>query len=256
MAVMREFTVEHDEGSVFGKIACPEGEGPWPTVVFSHGFSACRPYDSGMERSFVERGLALVAFDFRNGAPGSRSSGTSKEMSVLTEADDLEAVLDWTRSSKFVDNQRVFLLGSSQGGYVSTYVASGRPHDVAGLGLFFPAFNIGDDARTRLSANGGIIPDELQIGPLVIGRRYIEDALSVDIFGCIGAYTGDVLIVHGALDDIVPVEYSRRAARTFGGSCRLEVIDGLGHGFRTCPPDVCERAFAMAADFFAARACN
>ena len=251
MAIIEEFTVEHSDGTVFGKIAYPEGEGPWPTVIFSHGFSACRPYDTGMERDFVERGFAFIAFDFRNGMPGSRSSGTSREMSVLTEVKDLEAVLDWAQAQRAVDSKRVFLLGSSQGGYVSTYVASERSQDVSALGLFFPAFNIADDAQARVDDNGGFIPDEVQIGPLVIGRRYNEDALAVDIYDRMGSYEGDVLIVHGALDDIVPVEYSRRATQAFRGSCRLQVIDELGHGFRTCPPAISERAFGMAADFFA-----
>lgn len=253
MTELREFTVEHDGGSVFGKIAFPEGEGPWPVVIFSHGLSACRPYDTGMEREFVQRGLAFAAFDFRNGVPGSRSSGTSQEMSVLTEVADLEAVLNWVRALQLVDDRRVFLLGSSQGGYVSTYVASCRPQDIAALGLFFPAFNIGDDARARLADRGGNIPDEVQVGPLVIGRRYTEDALSVNIFDHISSYEGDVLIVHGALDDIVPLEYSQRAVEAFPGASRLEVIDELGHGFRTCPPSICEYAYGMAADFFAAR---
>ena len=84
-SAIREFTVEHDGSRVYGKIAFPEGEGPWPVVVFSHGLSACRVYDSGMERPFVERGLAFAAFDFCSGVPGSQSSGTSREMSVLTE---------------------------------------------------------------------------------------------------------------------------------------------------------------------------
>ena len=252
MTELKEFEVEHGNSLVFGKIACPEGNGPWPLVIFSHGFSASRVYDNGMERDFVERGFAFIAFDFCSGVPGSRSSGTTKEMSVLTEAADLEAVLDWALSLDFIDNGRVFLLGSSQGGYASTYVASARGQDVAALALFFPAFNIGDDARARLEACGGVIPEEMQVGPLVIGRRYAEDALSVDIFAHMGAYRGDVLIVHGALDDIVPVAYSHKAARAFGGACRVEVLEDLGHGFRTCPPDTAKRAFGMAIDFLEA----
>ena len=247
---MREFTVEHGDSTVFGKIAIPEGAGPWPVVIFSHGFSACRVYESGMEHEFIERGLAFVAFDFCSGVPGSRSSGTSREMSVLTEAEDLEAVIDWVQDLDYVDSSRLYLLGSSQGGYVSTYVASGRPADVAALGLFFPAFNIADDARARLAEHGGDIPEETQVGPLVIGRRYTEDALSVDIFERISTYPGDVLIVHGALDDIVPIAYSRKAAETFPGSCRLEVIDELGHGFRMAPLAVHQHALALATEFF------
>lgn len=251
-ASMQEFVVEHGDKRIFGKIAFPDGEGPWPVVIFSHGFSACRVYDNGMEREFVKQGLAFVAFDFCGGGLESQSSGTRLEMSVLTEAEDLEAVIDWTRALEDVDRRHVFLLGSSQGGYVSTYVASGRLDDIAGLALFFPAFNIGDDARARLAACGGVVPDQFGEGQLLVGRRYIEDALSVDIFARIGEYAGDVLIVHGALDEIVPVEYSRRAARAFPGSCTLEVIDGLGHGFRAYPPAMHERALRLAIEFFKA----
>lgn len=248
---MREFTVNHEASRVYGKVAFPEGEGPWPIVIFSHGFSASRVYDSGMERAFVERGLAFAAFDFCSGVEGSRSSGTTKEMSVLTEAEDLKAVIDWTRTLKHVDDSRIFLLGSSQGGYVSTYVASKQPDDIAALALFFPAFNIGDDARARVAACGGTIPEEMQIGPLIIGRRYNEDALAVDIFEHIGEYPGDVLIVHGAQDSIVPAEYSFRAARTFPGNCKLEIIEELGHGFRSSPPALYEQAINLVIEFFA-----
>lgn len=247
---MQEFTVNHGESRVYGKTAFPKGEGPWPVVIFSHGFSACRVYESGMERDFVERGFAFAAFDFCSGVAGSRSSGTTKEMSVLTEAEDLEAVIGWVRTLELVDNSRIFLLGSSQGGYVSTYVASKQPDSIAALALFFPAFSIGDDARERVAAYGGSIPEEIQIGPLIVGRRYNEDALAVDIFEHIGEYPGDVLIVHGAQDNIVPVEYSIKASQTFPGNCRIEIIEELGHGFRSSPPVLHEQAIDLAIDFF------
>ena len=68
------------------------------------------------------------------------------------------------------------------------------------------------------------------------------------------SYPGDVLIVHGALDEIVPVDYSRKAAKTFPGHCELQVIDELGHGFRAYPPAFHEQALGMAIDFFLTRA--
>jgi len=40
-----------------------------------------------------------------------------------------------------------------------------------------------------------------------------------------------VLIVHGDTDMVVPVDYSRRAPKTYGDA-RLIVLDGEGHGFK------------------------
>ena len=251
---MEEFEIMRGGERIYGKIAFPHGEGLHPLVVFSHGFGASHVYDSGMEHPFVENGFAFAAFDFCGGGPESQSSGTMKKMSVLTEADDLEAVIDWARKLKRIDASRVCLLGSSQGGYVSTYVASCRPNDVAALALFFPAFCIEDDARARLEELNGTVPDEVQVGPHVVGRRYGEDALSVNIFERMREYPGDVLIVHGALDRIVPIEYSRKAASTFPGHCTLEVFEELAHGFRTSPPELHERALGLAIDFFRAHA--
>ena len=91
----------------------------------------------------------------------------------------------------------------------------------------------------------------MQVGPHVIGRIYNEDALSVDIFDRISGYPGDVLIVHGAQDKIVPIEYSYKAVEAFPGSCKLEVIEELGHGFRSAPPEIHKRAIGLANEFFA-----
>ena len=63
-----------------------------------------------------------------------------------------------------------------------------------------------------------------------IGKLYLEDALSVDIYEKMGDYPGDVLIFHGTADSIVPLSYSERAVTTFP-SAELVTIEGAGHGF-------------------------
>ena len=45
----------------------------------------------------------------------------------------------------------------------------------------------------------------------MIGRVYGEDAVSFDIYDVMTAYKGDVLILHGDKDMIVPLSYSERA---------------------------------------------
>lgn len=250
---MQEFEVLRDGLRIYGKVAYPEGAGPFPLVVFSHGFGASHVYDSGMPADFTAHGIAFAAFDFCGGGPGSQSDGQRLNMSVLTEASDLEAVLGYVRALDNVDASRIFLMGSSQGGYVSAYVAAAHSRDVRALALFFPAFCIGDDAARRLQAEGyridGELPEQSEVGGLPIGRRYIQDALAVDIYARIGDYSGDVLIVHGAQDEIVPLAYSENALDVYGNRARLVVLDGMGHGFRSSPPECYQQAIGLVLAF-------
>lgn len=249
----QEFRIARDGETIYGKVFYPQGAGPFPLVVFSHGFGASRVYESGMEHFFLQAGFAFAAFDFCGGGPLSQSSGKMTDMSVLTEAADLHAVIDYVKELPQVNAEHLYLMGSSQGGYVASYVAAKRACEVRALVLNFPAFVIEDDAHKRLSACGGNVPETLQIGPHTVGKRYIQDALTVDIYRCIQGYDCDVLILHGADDPIVPVSYSERAVAAFGGphinKARLEVLPGMGHGFRSATPEIYQHAMELTTDF-------
>lgn len=254
--MVEELNVTRADMRIYGTVQFPEGEGPFPTVVFSHGFGAARVYEGPMGCDFVERGIAFAAFDFCGGGPASQSDGSMLDMSVLTEAADLESVMDAVMSLEKVDSSRLFLVGSSQGGYVSAYVAAKRPADVRALILNFPAFCIGEDAGKLVEREsiGGAVPERAEIGGLTIGKRYLQDALATDIYAEISGYSGDVLIIHGSDDEIVPTECSLRAARIYGPSAELVVLDGMGHGFRNLLPQHYRRAIGLALDFIADRA--
>ncbi len=80
----------------------------------------------------VGLGFAAFTFDFAGGCVlGGKSDGRTDEMSVLTEADDLCAVLDHVRRLPYVDRSKVFLMGCSQGDLVSALVAVKRPSEAA-----------------------------------------------------------------------------------------------------------------------------
>ena len=46
-------------------------------------------------------------------------------MSVLTEVNDLETVIDYVSTMPYVNKDKIFLMGWSQGGFVSALVAAG-----------------------------------------------------------------------------------------------------------------------------------
>lgn len=222
-----ELLIQGSLGNIYGELAIPEAEGPLPLVILCHGFGGNLQGNQDYADYFLSQGLATFNFDFCGGGFGSRSDDTMLEMSVLTEARDLNAILDhFSEDARF---SKIFLWGSSQGGFVSAYTAAQRPQDVDAVVLEFPAFVLQDDARAR-AAEDGSFPETSKLMTVTIGRIYSEDAVSFDIYDVIGAYTGDVLILHGDRDSIVPLKYSQRALDVYA-SAELIVMPGQNHGF-------------------------
>ena len=224
---MEEIMIPGSMGDIYGILQLPETDGPVPLVILSHGFGGTLDGNRDCADYFVGQGFATYIFDFCGGGSGSRSAGTMLEMSVLTEARDLDAIIDRFKADARFD--RIFLWGASQGGFVSSYAAARRPEDVAAMVLEFPAFVLQDDARARANPDG-TFPEYDSVLGARIGRIYDEDAVSFDIYDVIGAYTGDVLILHGDRDGIVPLRYSQRAKAVYA-SADLVVMAGQDHGF-------------------------
>lgn len=214
---------------IYGKLYMPERNSLLPLVIMEHGFGGNHSLMENYAAIFAGNGFAACAFDFMGGGFDSRSDGKTTDMSVLTEAADLNAVIDGLKKRKIFDEKNIFLFGGSQGGFVATYVAASRPEDIKALVCLYPAYVLQDDARRR-TPDPDNIPETLEVMGVTISRKYNVDAMSFDIYDCMKNYPGKVLIIHGTADAIVPVSYSERALRCFP-SARLLLIEGGGHGF-------------------------
>lgn len=241
---VEEVSFERDGLHIYGKLYLPSSEEAHPLVVLSHGFGGNSGHLQPYAELFAENGIAACAFDFIGGGSVSKSDGATTEMSVLTEAADLNAVIDGLAVREDVDASELYLVGGSQGGFVSTYVAATRPDDIKALVAFYPAYVIHDDAWSR-TPDPDNIPETMNLMGVTIGRVYNEDAMSFDIYDLMKDYPGDVLIIHGTNDSIAPISYSRRAEDVFP-SAELVEFDGAGHGFYG---DDEARSAQMAIDF-------
>lgn len=220
-------TINASMGELYGVLTLPEGNGPVPLVILSHGFGGDHTGQQDYSDYFVSQGLATFNFDFCGGGRGSKSAGTMLDMTVLTEAADLNAVID-----HFKDDPRfscIMLWGGSQGGFVSAYVSAQRPSDVATVVLEFPAIVLQDDAKARANEDG-TFPETSNVMGNTISHKYNEAAVSFDLYAHIKAYKGPVLILHGDADRIVPLRYSQKAAEVYENAS-LIVYPGQGHGF-------------------------
>ena len=164
------------------------------------------------------------------GNKNSRSGNDTLKMSVFTEVDDLDVVVNTLKNQNFVDKDNIFLLGQSQGGIVSTMEGAKLKNKIKGLMLVVPAFVLLDDARELFKSVLDITEVYNHRGNEV-GKAYFEKSLDYDVYNDMKNYDGKVLIVHGTNDNIAPISYSRRAIETFKDA-KLKEIPGAGHGFR------------------------
>lgn len=227
----QELPAQVDGHAIYGKIYIPDGaREPMPAVIFSHGYGGTHAIGAPYAQALAEKGFVVYCYDFRGGSNASRSDGSPLEMSVFTEKADLEAVLSMLQSLDYVDGERIFLMGTSQGGMVSAMAGAAHPEEVRGMMLLYPAFCIPENARAQFSTLESV-PDQVSFFSwLTVGRRYVEDVWEYDVYADAAAYEKNVLILHGDQDGIVDIAYSQRAIEAYPAA-ELKVIQGAGHGF-------------------------
>ena len=217
---------------IYGELYIPENsKEEYPLVICSHGFGGNMSGTSALAKELTKIGFAAFAYDFIGGGSGIKSDGQLTDMSVKTEAKDLNAVIEYLKEDERLSLDNIFLLGQSQGGYVSTYVASNRD-DIKGLIDYYPAFVIKDDCLAQY-ASEDLVPDPYpmqKMGGMTLGKIYWVDAVSIDIYEEMDKYQGNVLLMHGTADNVVPYDYSVRASTTFE-HCEFITYQNAGHGF-------------------------
>ena len=226
-AEKQEITLEGSMGTLYGVLLNTEEGTPKPLVILAHGFGSSHRGVYDYAEDIAAQGYAAFVFDFCGGGNSSRSAGKTTQMSVLTETADLNAVIDF-----FSDDPRfsaLCLWGESQGGFVAGWAAAGRPHDVDALILFYPAFNIPEIVTAYLPKDTEL-PESLNVMGTRVGQVYANDALSVDVWAALPAFSSPVLIEHGDRDTLVPITVGEHASQVFPNAV-LNVLNGQNHGF-------------------------
>lgn len=92
---------ENDGMKIYGEFYYPEdydASKTYPVVVMSHGFNATHTNQfevAEWPQLMANEGYISYIFDFCGGSKRSRSHGEFTKMSVMTEVDDLKAVIDF-----------------------------------------------------------------------------------------------------------------------------------------------------------------
>jgi dipeptidyl aminopeptidase/acylaminoacyl peptidase len=225
-----EYVINKNNEKIFTCFYVPKGnKDKYPLVIISHGFMANYQALANFAVYLAEKGVMALTFDFRGGSTYSKSDMDFKSMSILTEMDDLNDVIDFAKSKDNVSKDKILLLGESQGAVVSAFVAAKR-NDIIGLTLLYPSFVLFDDIRDMYKDKNNI-ENPYMLGYRV-GKQYILDTYDTNPYEIIKDYKKKVLIIHGTKDTISPIEYSEVALKYLNPSSELLPIEGAGHGFK------------------------
>ncbi len=237
---VKEIQVRARDGkNIWGKAYIPNGASKsYPTVIMAHGYNGTWREPQPFAETMAMRGIASYVFDFCGGSNHSRSDGSTTEMSIISEMENVEDVADAASRWPFVDKERIALLGCSQGGLVAAMASAKNPDLFKALVLVYPALTIPQTAPAmleRFDANDG---KPVELMGMRLGRQFYEKILGLNVYDSIPNYRNPVFIVYGDRD---PIAKSADMAETLYPQCSSLVIAGGDHGFSNsaCHEEAC-----------------
>ena len=222
-------SISHHHRTIDGTCYKPDGKGAFPIVIFSHGYNGHKTDFEISAKFFAQNGIGAVCFTFCGGSTRDVSGFPTTKMTLFTEKEDLNAVIDEVLTWDWVDKRHIYLFGGSQGGMISALTAEERGTDIHALILLYPALGIADDWNTRFKEPGDI-PDEQELWGMVLGRCFFETIRDFRIKERIGGFAGKVLLMHGTEDVVVSSGFAVWASTQYPRAV-LEIFQGEGHGF-------------------------
>lgn len=229
----QKLNVNTQHGKIVGDLFTPNNvqsisvKQATPLLILAHGYEGDGASLAGYGRRLAENGIATYTFDFIGGSSASLSGGSTTNMSVESEFEELTAIYDYFIEQTGFNSTNIYVGGESQGGFVAAMLGN-RRHQVAGLVLLYPAFIIPDMMQEQYPDRDHI-PDITRFDFSLISRKYIMDAYDLDLYATMPEYHNPVLIMHGTADRLVPMRYSERAVATYPNA-RLVKFPGTGHG--------------------------
>ena len=250
--------VAFEENVTYGKagetelkldLARPDGDGPFPAIVFIHGggwSQGSRQSYRGQIEDAARRGYVAATISYRlMQFDESKKETTTATPNFPAQIHDAKAAVRWLRANakKYnVDPDRIGVTGGSAGGHLSLLV-----------GLTDPAANLEGDSgnpeqSSRVQAVVNVFgPTDMAschekssvawIFRLFMGGTPAEAAERYKAASPITYVSEDdppVLTLHGDQDALVPIEQARKLdekMKAAGASHTLMVFAGQGHGF-------------------------
>jgi dienelactone hydrolase len=240
--------------------ARPRGSGPFPAVIVHPEGGKTAEAMQGIIWDLAGRGYVAIAVDYERRIDGAYTRTLFAWRSVA----DVTAVLDVVGGYCEIDQQRVGLLGFSQGAVYSLLIAAHAPERIKAVVAYYPVTDfpawlgkprsgIGerfafDVVRWYFRRQSGAESDaQFEQMLRAASPYYVADTISAP-----------VLLIHGDRDQTAPIEESQRMAErlaALGKPVRLLVIPGGVHIFNFRQPEQATVAWEATVQWFGDYVC-
>jgi len=227
-----EFPSTHS-ATIQAWVGTPEGTGPWPMILHTHGGPTAAMFDSFSPslQTWIDHGFAIMSVNYR----GSTTFGRTFEQAIWgnlgeLEVDDMAAGYKWAVDNGIAIADSVLLTGGSYGGYLTLQALGVRPELWAGgmadVAIADWALMYEDQAETlrgyQVSLFGGTPVDTAEQTAKSSPITYAE------------AIRAPVLVIQGANDTRCPARQMHvyeDKLKSLGKDITIEWFDA-GHGSR------------------------
>lgn len=217
---------------ISGILHLPEMTNP-SCVIASHGLLSSK--DSEKYIAFGERiskqGMAMLRFDFRGIG---ESEGKIEDDTVSRRISDLSAAIDFVKFRSDLGN-RIGLLGSSLGGYLSLIKAS-MEREIRAVVVWATPFHL-DDLGSKKQEEDYPLP----------GEAFFEDLPRHRLLPLLPKVSNG-LVIHGEKDELVPVDQAWEIFHSLGAPKEIHILEGADH--RLTDPKHRQRAMDLSVEWF------
>lgn len=218
--------IPFEDTNLVGILRRPQVANRSPLVLLLPGLDSVKEEFFYWEEPFLKRGLATFSLD----GPGQGESSARTSIRPDYEA-AVSAALDVLERRSDVDAKRVGVAGVSMGGYYAARALAFEPRVRAAvencgpwdMGECLPAMP--ELSRTAFQYHSG--------------ARDWQDAVArahrLTLDGTAQRIRDPLLVIHGALDRLIPLEQARKIASAAGSSAELVVFENGNHVCNNIP---------------------
>jgi alpha-beta hydrolase superfamily lysophospholipase len=216
-----------EDQKIAGVLHLPDRKSP-PCVIASHGLLSSKESEKyiALGERLVQEGIAMLRFDFRGIG---ESEGRMEEDTISRRMMDLGSAIEFIRSRRDLKN-RIGLLGSSLGGYVSLMKASqAQEEKIRAVVIWATPFHL-DDLKSNKGTEGHPLPEE----------AFFEDLPKHRLLPLLPKVS-NCLVIHGEKDELVPVDQAWEIFHGLGAPKEIHILEGADHRLT----DLAHRSRAM-----------
>jgi putative redox protein len=211
-------------------------------VILCHGMESSKESDKliYLAQLLAQNGIAALRFDF---AYVGESSGKFEDITYSGEVEDLKAAhaLMLSRGA-----EKIAILGSSMGGTVALLFAAQEPKVAALVTVAAPIHpeRFPDRVLAPVQTQDWRERGFTFYNGQRINLALLHDLEKINVAESVKKITCPVLVLHGAADEVVPVEEAYELAGCLSHVKRLSILKGTDH--RLSNPEMMRQAIAEA----------